>query len=489
MAGAIETVKAMFSWVMNEADLIWGKQAKKRDALNILNEQASTGFHETAWKHISPELKADPDVKQAYEKSLKRDEFYENEAKQSLDYAMGGVEKFITSEFFPSTVTAISDSYAKAKAFALLDLGKDLGMGALGLGVEIASAGQIDTFTKSWQFVRSKTGFGGISTMVLRAPLEMALIRPLSYHLHDAYRNELPDMNMISDMSVKGNLERTNALKGFGEGIFGVGKNTQTDKDLFDAIGGYRGYEQWYIDALWDTRWRELRLGEIAWAMTDATIDDAKLDKMLQYAKYNPDDRPILISILKEKYYKPYRSRLEVQYRNMYKVGYISAQDFRIKLAKIGIPLNVRDWLVEEADLIAKQDLNADMIAAYTAQFLKDPAMSEAEFRTQLSSVIVDPARVEPLIMKARISRSKVPVLPTAAKQGVKITSKPSWSQIMVDYVDTGLLSPETVEITPGVHTITIYADGYEPYTEEVTITEGQFVEVHAVLVEIPAGA
>ena len=256
MAGAIETVKAMFSWVMNEADLIWGKQAKKRDALNILNEQASTGFHETAWKHISPELKADPDVKQAYEKSLKRDEFYENEAKQSLDYAMGGVEKFITSEFFPSTVTAISDSYAKAKAFALLDLGKDLGMGALGLGVEIASAGQIDTFTKSWQFVRSKTGFGGISTMVLRAPLEMALIRPLSYHLHDAYRNELPDMNMISDMSVKGNLERTNALKGFGEGIFGVGKNTQTDKDLFDAIGGYRGYEQWYIDALWDTRWR-----------------------------------------------------------------------------------------------------------------------------------------------------------------------------------------------------------------------------------------
>lgn len=471
------------------------RDTKERAILNIrlaMSKEGATRYYNA----LPEELRNDPNVQYAYQLKT-ADLEKEEEAQKSLieEIAEGVVEAYkplgtrIAKTYMEFKSIPIATAYETAVNLVALDFAKDVSIGIAGLALETGSAGQINTMTDFFKFFKSKTGYGGAITMLMKHPVEMALLRPMKYAFHSQFRNELPPLWDIADMDVKGNLAATSALTGFASGIFGIGKPSATNKDIFNAVGGYEGYEQWYLDAKWDSRWRELRLGEIAWALSDSLVDDTQLDRMLGYAKYAPADRVIIIKFIKARYLRPYRDRVATQFRNEYKEGYISAQEFRLKLAGLEIPLPVRNLMIFEADALFRLDMYADQIVAWEAQYLKTPTMTDAELRALYSTIIVDPARIEPRIAKVRAQRSKTPALPKPVTQGVKVSSRPSWAQISLDYVDTGKLTPETVETSIGEHKLTIIADGYEPYREDFSVKEGEFVEIYAVLIPLPETA
>lgn len=423
------------------------------------------------YEGLPPEMKANPDVLAAYNERVfslgELQPVNNTEIERIINSAHKPFEEMgmkIAKIYMDIPAATPETALNRAIAIVGLDFAKDIGIGVTGLAAEALSLGQIDATTDFFKFFKSKTSYGGVMTMLMKAPLELGVYAPLSYGLHAQFR----------DLYLRGQTALTLATKG------------HISEERMRKAYAYEGYQEWMIDAVVKDRWRELRLGEIAWAFNDALIDSEWLNEKLRLALYAPEDRPVIVAMIQAKYLRTYRDRVATQLRNQYKEGYISAQDFRIKLAAAGIPLKVRDMLIKEADLLFSFDMNADQIAAWEAQYLKTPSMTDAELRALYSTIIVDPARIEPRIAKVRAQRSKTPALPKPVTQGAKVSSKPSWAQISLDFLDTGKLTPETVETSIGEHKLTISADGYEPYREDFRVKEGEFVEIYAMLSPLP---
>ena len=248
-----------------------------------------------------------------------------------------------------------------------------------------------------------------------------------------------------------------------------------------------RSFVDWMIDAMITDYWRELRLGEIAWALNDALADEKWLDEKLQLAAYAPEDRPVIIRMIQEKYLRSYRDRVASQLRNMYKEGYISYADFSAGLKTLGVPDKVRNMLASEAQYLYKQDRNADLITTWITAYRND-VLNENTLRGNLSSIIVDPQRVEDWMQRAKAQRKPESVaVPKTQTQGVRVASKPSNALISLDGSNTGKLTPETLTTSTGKHTVLVSAAGYEDAEYEVDLQAGQFVELYAQLVKLEA--
>lgn len=62
----------------------------------------------------------------------------------------------------------------------------------------------------------------------------------------------------------------------------------------------------------------------------------------------------------------------------------------------------------------------------------------------------------------------------------LKVTSKPTHAQIIINDKETNLLTSETMELPPGNYAVTVYLEGYKmPDNKEVTIEEGKTAEIH----------
>ncbi len=193
-------------------------------AIETIHMQQNSDALEAVWANFPEDLKANPGVIAAYNtakaKNLPKAQSLTDEIGKYLSITSEALEK----TYMNITPVPISGAFGAATGLVALDFEKDVGIGYLGITAEAASAGQVDTVTDFFKFVRAKTGYGGIITMLMKAPLEMSVMRPLSYYLHDVFRNELPPLWDIADLSVKGNLEKTAARTGYNAGMFGAGK-------------------------------------------------------------------------------------------------------------------------------------------------------------------------------------------------------------------------------------------------------------------------
>jgi len=71
----------------------------------------------------------------------------------------------------------------------------------------------------------------------------------------------------------------------------------------------------------------------------------------------------------------------------------------------------------------------------------------------------------------------------------LRVTSKPSYAEIYVDGKPTGVLTPETISLTEGEHTVTVALAGYKiPPEKQVLIEAGKTKEVHFDLEKIKIG-
>lgn len=65
-----------------------------------------------------------------------------------------------------------------------------------------------------------------------------------------------------------------------------------------------------------------------------------------------------------------------------------------------------------------------------------------------------------------------------------KITSKPTSAYIMIDTIDIGRVTPATVELAPGTHTIAVSKTGFGSSSKEITIERGKQTDAHFDLTE-----
>ena len=62
----------------------------------------------------------------------------------------------------------------------------------------------------------------------------------------------------------------------------------------------------------------------------------------------------------------------------------------------------------------------------------------------------------------------------------LKVTSKPTHAQIVINGQSTSLLTSESMELPPGSYAVTVYLNGYKmPAEKDITIEEGKTAEVH----------
>jgi hypothetical protein len=470
MTGWQDFFSGILTWIADahHATLDWLYQ--KDQVIDSIKKASSVEMAKTIYD-IQPQIiRDDPDVKNVYKlKTIS----LPAEAKNTGDV----ITDLLTtvSDTFAGAGKAIAETYMKiepatpetaletALKLVSLDIGKDISIGVANFTSEIISAGQFETLADFWKFIGRKTGYGGPITMLMKAPIELGVISPLSKALHAQYRDKYLGSREALMLATKGHI---------------------TD-DILEKAFAYEGFPDWAIEAQLKDRYRELRLGELAWAMSDSAVSDTWLDDKLKAALYAPEDRPIIIGMLRERYMRTYRDRVASQLRNHYKEGYISAKDFRLKLTDLKVPLGVRDMIVQESDLMYRYDYNADLITTWMTQY-KNDIINEDQLRGNLAKIIADPARVEGQVQKSKAARSPVPIAkPKTVTQGIRVSSKPSWSSIIIDEKDTGLLAPDTITTTAGRHTLVISMEGYEDASYDLNVPEGIYMEVHAELGKI----
>ena len=76
-------------------------------------------------------------------------------------------------------------------------------------------------------------------------------------------------------------------------------------------------------------------------------------------------------------------------------------------------------------------------------------------------------------------------VAPTTGS--IHVTSSPTYAHILLDGVDTGKLTADTIkDVSAGTHTVTVTKDDYIPQTEDVTVVAGATQDVHFTLEKAP---
>ena len=380
----------------------------------------------------------------------------------------------------------VSGAFGAAVGIVAADFAKDMAVQGIGIIAEAASAGQMDTVTDAFKVVRAKTGYGGIITMLMKAPLEMALMRPLSYQLHDTFKNEIPPVNILLGAAVKGDLDTSDVISGFNSSLFGKENNVASGIEIYRRLNHYAGVDDWAIDAILKGMYREPSLYEIMYLMEAKFGDDEWTLEKLRRTGYDLADRTMLLPILKNKYLKIYRDKVATQYKNLFKEGYITAQTFRLKLAGLDYPTAMIDLLVSEAEALFIYDRNVDLRTTWRTAY-KNDLINENDYRAYLGTIMADPARIEDEIGRAAATRKvPKPAVPKIITQGIRVSSKPSWSTIYLDDVNTKKMTPETVETAVGSFVVKLTATDYINFITTVNVPEGKFPEMFAEMTLTP---
>lgn len=101
---------------------------------------------------------------------------------------------------------------------------------------------------------------------------------------------------------------------------------------------------------------------------------------------------------------------------------------------------------------------------------------SEAPKSTTPSTGQPDASTSQPVKPQETPQDNPTPVTPTATNGKVVISSNVTGADITVDRRGTGLVTPHSLELSPGDHVITVSMDGYNPSKVTVTVESGRTV-------------
>lgn len=339
----------------------------------------------------------------------------------------------------------------------------DVATWGIGLLGETVTLGQVEKVDKFWDSMKKVTGFGGVMTMLHRAPVEMGLIRPLSYQLHSTFRNVIPDVKWAATAYMKGDLA----------------------EEHLSNVFAWNGYYPWYEEAYRKGMYREPRYFELSAMVSEKLADPGWMLNKLKRAEYSEEDQVIFAGGLRAKYLARYWDKVASRYRMMFKEGFMYEADFRSRLETLGLPDEVVELTLEEAKADYEFDRKMELLAAYRDGFKKD-ILTEMEFRKLCADLEMVPERIEDRVFRLQMAKMpKVKEKEIVERQGISIKSKPSGAHIYMDGVDQMLITPEKIDTSPGRHTIDLYYPGYKVWSGEFSIPADRFIEELAELEKI----
>jgi len=347
------------------------------------------------------------------------------------------------------------EAFEKAKTLLKLTIGKDITIGAAGVIAEGASLGQLDTLTNFYNNINSKIGFGGPATMLLSSPIEMGLIKPLSYGLHAKFRNVIPSVGEAITMHNKGDLEDVHL------------KNTFA----------WSGYYPWYEAAVRKGATREPFIYDLLRMSEGEEFDPGWLWAKAVRRQYSHEDATKLVKGQLAKYYLTYRRAVAGSYGRLHKEGFRSDDELSATLKGFGFSDSVTNLMVAKDKLDYEYDYKMDLRAAYRDGFKKD-LLTEGEFRTCLAGIGMVDERIGGEVLRETMRKTpKVTEKIIVERQGIKITSKPSGAHIYMDGTDLMLITPETIDTSAGRHTMDLYVPGYKVWSGEFSVPADRFIE------------
>jgi hypothetical protein len=438
------------------------------------------------FNNLPTSLQTNPDIANAYTaaraaKPATWDDFVKTAA-GLVDMSKDALQK----TYMKIEPVAVNNAFDRALSFVAFDIGKDVSIGLAGLTTEVVSVGQVDTFTDFWKFVAGKTGYGGVTTMLMKAPIEMTVMRPLSYWLHQQFRNELPEGKELVYAYWKGLLDTPATLSAFNSDPLMAGYSVSSGRELIDRVLSFSGMPSWWTDIHIEGMYKALNPRQLGDVLQDSAVDDTWLEKHIRAYGVDPVDVPVFLQAIKGRFYMPFQKAVASEIGSMYKDGYIDLATYNSEMTALGIPPQVIEYDRQIAKMKFDIELNKDLKAEWIAQYLHD-IISEDELRLDLSDIIVSPRMVDAVVGLAK-ARKKIARGTTTAglKQGVRISSKPSWISVFVDGVDVQRLTRATILLQPGPHTIELRSPDYYPTSHSVTIQSGEFIDLHDVLKAVP---
>lgn len=281
---------------------------------------------------------------------------------------------------------------------------------------EVATLGQVESLGDLLKALSRRFGFGGISTMVQRAPFEMGVIRPLSYKLHEMFRNVIPSVDSAAEFYMKGDLEAAfRELKA--EGVRQIAITGQSIDEVIndptkylEKMAAFRGWTPEFYKAWLKGIWREPRYFELSMMLEERAADRDWLVKKLQRAFYDPQDREIMADALIKRYLGRYMRGVRSRALLLYKEGLMTDDEFeKILRDELDMPQPAIDLAKREADLYYEYDYKMDLLRTYEDLYRKD-VISDEEFESEVRKIIKVEEKARAFINRVRAKKKLPPI-------------------------------------------------------------------------------
>jgi hypothetical protein len=173
-----------------------------------------------------------------------------------------------------------------------------------------------------------------------------------------------------------------------------------------------------------DPRWRD-RLIDIAyrlpgriearWGLEWGLWDEEKFMDFLKAEGMHPDYVSDVYAIEKKNVFREHINAVMNAELTRFKNGFITKEQFLQTLEKLGFPEDVRTLRAWQADILADNEIKEKAVAATLTEYREDK-INEQQLRDILSSIIVDPAKLEQIIRIEVARKQKRAVVPPTMK-------------------------------------------------------------------------
>jgi hypothetical protein len=155
-----------------------------------------------------------------------------------------------------------------------------------------------------------------------------------------------------------------------------------------------------------DPRWRN-NLIEIAyrlperrearWGLEWGIWDEKRMEQFLRATGLHPDYIPDVIAIEKKNVFREHYNAIMAAAKRAFQRGFMTKDQYLATIGRLGFPKEVQELRAWEADLLFDIELKEDQMK-YVIQQYRDGKIDEAQLRNMLSSIIVDPQKLEKVV-------------------------------------------------------------------------------------------
>ncbi len=404
-------VKSLQDWY----DSIWGIRGQAENFTRTMLVFDKVEALDVYWSNQTPEVKAYPGVKAAYDARRAQIQGQTIDLRDPLaKFIEGALDQWIESiqgleNLNPDQAKEkLSEISAKVIEIFGVSAALDVGLGMLPNGAGEASSTNTKELLK-W------LGFGAVLAAVAHDPVKIGLLRPYQDNLEATFRNRRPEYVGILNAFRQRSLSTT-VVENTDDITDELMDQIENENNLnMDSYGAQWGYPQKWITIEKDAATKAMTFGNLM-AMARLGYYDRGLSIFSLWTFGL--DRRLMKNALKAietsrdvGMWKGFRSMVEPSYVQ----GLIEAEDLRSYWDKILVPPDVQDWamkrLVKSREKFAAKELKAqtgltkDLTKSDWQQAYQAGIISVDQFESKLTALGYDETEIQLLIKLADVKK------------------------------------------------------------------------------------